>query len=101
VPITPRKLAAVIKAHTGKYHPIAKELKVNVYWIHSYITKGIEPRNPEIRARMFLPKLRKKTNGRSGFTELPAHVQWWRKLKKDERNQFVKHAYEEQGEYKT
>jgi hypothetical protein len=87
--MTPRKLATVIKAHNGKYHPIAKELKVNVYWVHSYITKGKEPRNPEIRARMFLPKIKKKHDGRSGFSELSPAVQWWRKLKKDERDQWI------------
>ncbi len=87
--MTPRKLAAVIKAHDGKFHPIAKALDVNVYWIHTYITKHREPRNPEIRARMFLPKLKKKQDGRSGFAELSPAVQWWRKLKKDERDQWI------------
>ena len=92
--MTPRKLAAVIKKHKGKYHPIAEALNVNVYWIHAYITKGEEPNNAVTRDRMFLPKLTKKWNGRSGFTELPEHVQWWRKLKKDERDQYIRNNYD-------
>jgi hypothetical protein len=53
--IIPRKLQTVIKKHKGKFHPIAKELKVNTFWIHQLITKNIEPKNTDIRARMFLP----------------------------------------------
>lgn len=91
----PRKLAAVFKKNNFKYHPIAKELKVNVYWIHTYITKGKEPQNAEVRKRMFLPALKKRkpNNGRSGFTELPESIQWWRKLKKDERDQWIEKCH--------
>ena len=90
---TPRKLATVIKTHNGKYHRIAKTLGVNVYWVYRYIKHGQEPSNLTIRAKMFLPKKRKPHTGRSGFAKLPAHVQWWRKLPKDQRNEWVKSAY--------
>lgn len=97
--MTPRKLADAIKKCKGRYHAVAEELTrkakekglpaVNVYYVYNYIKHGVEPRNSNIRKAMGFPPLRKKHNGRSGFAELPAHVQWWRKLPKGERDQWI------------
>ena len=38
----PRRLKAVIKRNNGRYHPIANELGINVFWVYNYIAKGRE-----------------------------------------------------------
>lgn len=91
----PRRLQAVIKHNNGKYHRIAAELGVNVFWVHALITKAKEPRNPDIRKRMYLPPLRKpKSQSTSGQkSELPNHIHWWRSLPKEVRSNIVRDAW--------
>lgn len=90
--MTPRKLAAAIKKHKSQ-HKIADALKVNSYYVNRWMKYGEEPHNTEIRKRMGFKPLRKKHDGRSGFAELPAHIQWWRKLPKGERDQWMQRAH--------
>lgn len=89
----PRKLNTVIKRNNGKYHRIAAELGVNVFWVHAYITKNKEPRNPDIRKRMHLPPLRKPRTAGGQKTELPNHIHWWRSLPKEIRSDIVRQAW--------
>jgi len=92
-PNTPRKLAAAIRLHKSQ-HKIARALGVNPYYVNRWMKYGEEPRNADVRKRMGFRPLRKKHNGRSGFAELPAHVQWWRKLPKGERDQWIRSSHE-------
>lgn len=103
--MTPRKLAAAIRKYKSQ-HKTADALKVNPYYVNRYLKYGEEPHSAEIRKRMGFKPLRKKHDGRSGFAELPAHIQWWRKLPKRERDQWIHRAHsaklhtdEVQGEY--
>lgn len=91
----PRRLQAVIKRNKGKYHPIAAELGINVFWVYTYINRGKEPRNPDIRKRMYLPPLRKpKSQSTSGQkAEPPHHIQWWRSLHKDTRSDIIRRTW--------
>jgi len=89
----PRRLKAVIKRNNGRYHPIANELGINVFWVYNYIAKGREPRNPDIRKRLFLPPLRKPRAANGQKQELPHHIQWWRSLDKETRSDIVRRAW--------
>jgi transcriptional regulator with XRE-family HTH domain len=91
---TPRKLARAIKKHNRKQHKIADELGVNVRYVNDWMKRGIEPTSPRIRALMGFPKIRKKHDGRSGFHQLPEHVQWWRKLEKGERDRWIQQNFQ-------
>lgn len=52
----PRKLAEKFRAAGGRYHRLADQLGVNVGHVYNLIKKGIEPKSPDIRVKMFLPK---------------------------------------------
>jgi hypothetical protein len=92
--MTPRKLAAAIKKHRDIQHLIADELGVNPYYVNRWMKFQEEPVNSITRQRMGFPKLRKKHSGRSGFAELPVQIQWWRKLKKDKRDEYILNNYD-------
>jgi hypothetical protein len=51
----PRKLASAYQA-AGSYRELARRLRINPRYVYEYIAKGIEPTNPEIRAKLFLPR---------------------------------------------
>lgn len=90
---TPRRLAQALKKNGGAIRATARTLQVNQYYVSRWLKHGEEPNNAEVRKRMGFKPLRKKHDGRSGFTELPAHVQWWRKLPKGERDQWIQRAH--------
>lgn len=90
---TPRKLAAAIRKHKTQ-HRIAQALGVNPYYVNRWMKYGEEPTSPKIRALMGFKPLHKRNDGRSGFAELPAHIQWWRKLDKGSRDQYIRNTYD-------
>lgn len=94
----PAKLRAVIKEHEGKRHKIARALGVNVYWVQTYIKDWKEPSNPETRKKMYLPKTRRTRKPQATRETPPAHIQWWRRLDKSERNDIVHSAWERRSE---
>lgn len=53
-PIPPR-LAREYKA-AGSQRELARRLKVNPKYVHDLLVKGIEPKNPEVRAALYLPR---------------------------------------------
>lgn len=85
------RLQAVINRNQGRYHRIAAELGVNVFWVYQYIKHGREPRNPEIRRKMRLPKPRRTQA--SGKAKLPEHERWWRKLDKAARDEIKRQLW--------
>lgn len=93
--MTPRKFSRAIREHKTQ-HKIAAALGVNPYYVNRYLKYGKEPTNKIIRDKMGFPPLRKKHNGRSGFRELPKHIQWWRKLDKVTRDKWIQRAHEVQ-----
>ena len=90
-PTCPRKLRRVIEKHKGKRHKIANELKINVGHIQNYMTSGLEPTRTDLRAKMFLPKTRRKPKSAPYRTK---YMNWWRHLDKEARAIFIKSAFE-------
>ena len=94
-PATPSKLKTEFRRARYKFHALAKARGINVRYIHDLISKGIEPTNPNIRQKLFLPK--KPRNARAEpkpYTEPPEHIKWWRSLKKDIRQYAIQDLYE-------
>lgn len=86
----PKRLAAKLRKYKGNQRELARQLQINVGYINALVKHGKEPANPDIRARLFLPrKPRKPRAERPARPPLPEHLQWWRKLPKDERDKII------------
>ena len=90
----PPKLKKVIERHNGKYHRIAKELRINVGHIYKYIKYGIEPKRSDLRKKMFLSKSKRKP-ARPKFT--PEFINVWRHLDTRQRHQIIKDGLRKLG----
>ena len=87
----PKRLAAKLRKCKGNQRELARQIGINVAYINALIKHGTEPANPEIRAALFLPrKPRKPRVEKSARAPLPEHLQWWRKLQKEKRDQYIK-----------
>lgn len=65
IPATcPRRLAIVARREKT-YHRLGLALGVNVYYLHRYFALGIEPKNPAVRVKMFLPRTVRKPRPKS------------------------------------
>lgn len=51
----PRKLAKQYQA-AGSQRELARRLGINPKYVNDLLTKGIEPKNPDIRAKLCLPR---------------------------------------------
>lgn len=94
-PNTPPKLARAYKK-AGSFHKLADEIEVNVAYVHELITKGEEPTDRtelgrETRARLFLPRYRRKKGPRKPRQPKPEHLRWW--LRQD-REPIIKQLYD-------
>lgn len=86
----PKRLQRAWKDHPS-YQRLSRELDVNKSYLHDALARGIEPTNPEIRARMFYPE--------KAFKDLPLgdkrfrHIRWWSRLTKEQRNSHILFLY--------
>lgn len=102
-PNTPRKLAAAYhfarnkRGEGFKIHVLAERIGVNVRYIQDLIKNGIEPTNPEIRAKMFLSKKSRQVRAaeKSDATAkpMPEYVKYWRRQKPFIRQAWMIRAY--------
>jgi hypothetical protein len=104
-PSTPKRLRAAFhkaKNRRGegyKLDVLAKNLKVNIYYLYKLIKKGEEPNDSteklrDVRARMFLPRRKHKPAQPKNKMPLPEQIQWWRKLPKSSRDEIILQLYQ-------
>src|SRR5688572_19975757 len=94
-PNTPRKLTTAFRRAGYNQRQLARDRGVNPRFINDLITKGIEPTNPEIRVKLFLPKKHKVQQGEKPdrpYTEPPEYIKWWRKQPKQIRHEIILQA---------
>jgi len=95
-PVTPGKLKSAFRKASYKYHRLAQQIGVNVKYIYELIHDGNEPVNPEIRLKLFLPRHpRRPRTERPPKPPLPEYEQRWRRLTKEQRDQFKKSLFKE------
>lgn len=91
----PRKLITRLRKCNWNQRELARQLGINVAYINKLVKHGIEPSNPDIRAALFLPrKPRKPRVVQSARAPLPEHLQWWKKLSKDEKDHYIQYVRE-------
>jgi len=89
-PNAPKRLVSRYKKLGCNQLNLAKELGVNDFYVNRLLKDGIEPSNPEIRVRLFLPrKIVKHKTGAPKY-DRPAWLYWWYRLSKDERHDVMK-----------
>jgi len=95
-PKTPRKLKSAYRKAGYKYHRLAQEIGVNVKYLYALIHYGQEPSNEAIRLKLFLPRRpRKPRTPSQPRPPLPEYEQRWRRLTKEQRDQFKKSLFKE------
>jgi len=70
-----RLVTAYLKADCNQ-HELSRRLEVNAFYVNQLLRQGIEPTNPEIRARLFLPRTHRKQAKRE---PLPEWLQFMKK----------------------
>lgn len=117
-PNCPKKLAAAFhfarntRGQGYKIHILAEKLGVNVRYLHNMIAKGIEPNDTteklrEVRVKMFLPAKKRKAKHEREFDKAiekifkptPEHVKWWKKLPKEQRDEWIQRAHKAREYY--
>lgn len=56
----PQDLVLAYREVDCNQHQLARRLGVNDFYLNQLLRKGIEPSNPDIRERLFLPRVKKK-----------------------------------------
>lgn len=94
-PNTPAALKRDLRRCFWNMRALARLRKVNYFFVHELITKGIEPVGRVERVKLSLParKRRPRVPG-PPKPPAPAHVRWWRKLPKEARDKVITSVYE-------
>lgn len=87
-PNAPVKLITMYEK--GNLRTIEARRKINKKYVYNLLVHGIEPTDPKKRRALFLPVEKQPRAER----DIPDHVQWWRKLKKDYRDLLIRCEYE-------
>jgi hypothetical protein len=74
-------------------------LEVNVRYVHDLLKHGIEPKNEEVRVKLFLPRKKRKPRMNadergSGKRQMAEEERWWRKLATSERRGLIRSLFE-------
>lgn len=96
---TPKKLFDVMKRFDFSVSKTAAFLGVNSGHISALINDGYEPRNPDIRKKLFLKtysicpackrKLMYRTKQKEAKEEIPDYLKMWKHLSKQERQTVI------------
>jgi hypothetical protein len=94
----PNRLKTAFKK-AGSFSRLARTLELNVRYVHDLLKHGIEPVNPEIRLKLYLPI--------KSFNDLPLgdkrfrHIRWWFGLTKAQRNVWIlfAHTYKKENSH--
>jgi hypothetical protein len=97
----PLKLKRLYKDLGRNYRAVARDRGVNVFWVIQVLTEsGIEPKSIPIRRALFLPDHPRQPRApKTARQPLPDHLQWWRKLPKDDRETLIKCEYQSSLEH--
>lgn len=94
-PSCPKKLKSALRKAKYNQSLLARNLGVNKGSISKLILKGIEPKEEELRLKVFLPRHPRKTKtspdqgeGRVRV-ELPPHRKWWNKQPKEFKDTII------------
>jgi hypothetical protein len=60
-PSAPKKLVREYKKLGCNQLALSKQLQVNDFYINRLLKDGVEPTNPEIRVKLFLPRIHRKS----------------------------------------
>jgi len=89
-PNAPKRLVREYKKLGCNQLHLAKKIGVNDFYVNRLLKDGIEPNNPDIRAKLFLSRKRVKHRlGAPKYTR-PAWLYKWYRLPKDERYDVIR-----------
>ena len=107
-PSTPPKLRAAfhraknLRGEGYKLDALAREIKVNIYYLYQMIKKGIEPNDTteklrEVRVRMFLPRKKRKPRQTTSRVPRPESIRWWWSLPTETRQLIIQQLFEKRS----
>jgi hypothetical protein len=97
LPLTlPARLRTEARRAKYKFHTLAQRLGVNVRYLYDLIERGVEPTNPEVRKKLFLPRHPRKE--KPVPIPLPPAVRWWRRQSKGYRRSIIEAEFEKRKE---
>jgi hypothetical protein len=93
-PDAPKKLVRAFR-RAGTYHATAEALGVNVRYVHDLLRHGVQPKNEEVRIRLFLPKHpHRAPRPQQERRPDPEELRWWKRLPGSERHGLIKSLFE-------
>ena len=89
-PNAPKRLVREYKKLGCNQLHLAKKIQVNDFYVNRLLKDGIEPSNPEIRSKLFLPRKTVKHKTGAPKYDRPAWLYKWYRLSKLERHNVIK-----------
>ena len=94
-PNAPKRLVREYKKLGCNQLALANKLEVNDFYINRLLKDGVEPSNPEIRVKLFLPRKRVKHKTGEPKYDRPAWLYKWYRLPVSERHDVMKSHLDE------